>query len=260
MKIYIVTDLEGVHAVSGTPYIDAWKGRPDLMAEAVRALIDEINACVEGCFRGGATEVIVRDGHCSGINVLREQIDPRADLISGITPGELLAELAGSDGMILLGYHAMAGTAGAVCEHTMSSDGWQNLWINGKKSGEIAICSYVAGELGVPLIMVSGDAHACREAAELVPAAVTVPTKKGFSCEGARITAPAKILNNITDGAETAVKNAASVTPLKLVPPVTVRLELVSREQLPENPMYRKIDARTWEAVGESVGKIFFYT
>ena len=62
----------------------------------------------------------------------RERVDPRADLISGSTPGVLLADLDGCDGLILLGYHAKAGTPGAVCEHTMSSVTWQNLWINGR--------------------------------------------------------------------------------------------------------------------------------
>ena len=83
MKIYIVTDNEGVAGVSGANYISPDRGRPDLVAHARKLLADEINACVEGCFRGGAAEVIVRDGHGDGQNVTREMVDPRADLISG---------------------------------------------------------------------------------------------------------------------------------------------------------------------------------
>ena len=166
MKIYIVTDNEGLSGVSSSSYISEEKGRPDLIAESRKLLAAEINACVEGCVRGGATEIVVRDGHGGGQNVTRAMIDGRADLIGGQTPGVLLADLDDSAGLILLGYHAMAGTAGAVCEHTMSSKTWQNVWINGRKTGEIGICAYVAGEHGVPVIMVSGDDKACAEASE----------------------------------------------------------------------------------------------
>ena len=42
-------------------------------------------------------------------------------------------------GLILLGYHAMAGTPGAILEHSMSSKSIQNYWINGRLAGEVAI-------------------------------------------------------------------------------------------------------------------------
>ena len=259
MKIYIVTDNEGLSGVSSSSYISEAKGRPDLIAESRKLLAAEINACVEGCVRGGATEIVVRDGHGGGQNVTRAMIDGRADLIGGQTPGVLLADLDDSAGLILLGYHAMAGTAGAVCEHTMSSKTWQNVWINGRKTGEIGICAYVAGEHGVPVIMVSGDDKACAEASEWLPEAVTCQVKKGYSCDGARIPAPEKALTLITAKAEEAVRKAARCPLLKAASPVTMRLELVSRNRTPVNPAYRILDARTWELTQETVEKAFFF-
>ena len=260
MKIYIVTDNEGLSGVSSSVYISEEKGRPDLIAESRKLLAAEINACVEGCVRGGATEIVVRDGHGGGQNVTRAMIDGRADLIGGQTPGVLLADLDDSAGLILLGYHAMAGTAGAVCEHTMSSKTWQNVWINGRKTGEIGICAYVAGEHGVPVIMVSGDDKACAEASEWLPEAVTCQVKKGYSCDGARIPAPEKALNLITAKAEEAVRKASRCPLLKAASPVTMRLELVSRNRTPVNPAYRILDARTWELTQETVEKAFFFS
>ena len=259
MKIYIVTDNEGLSGVSSASYISPAFNRPDLIAQTNNLLADEINACIEGCCRAGATEIIVRDGHGSGQNVTRSMIDPRADLISGSTPGELLADLDGSDGLILLGYHAKAGTPGAVCEHTMSSLSWQNLWINGTLTGEIGICAYIAGEHGVPVIMVSGDDKCCAEAGEWLPEAVLCQVKKGFSCNGARIPAPGKNLELIAAKAEEAVKKAPRCPLLKASQPVTFRLELVSRQPVPVNPAYRHLDARTWELQAESVEKAFFF-
>ena len=258
MKIYIVTDNEGLAGVSGANYISPDRGRNDLVAHARQLLADEINACIEGCCRAGATEIVVRDGHGDGQNVTRAMIDPRADLICGATPGVLLADLEGSDGLILLGYHAKAGTPGAVCEHTMSSLTWQNLWINGRKTGEIGICAYIAGEHKVPVIMVSGDDKTCAEAAEWLPHAVTCQVKKGFSCHGARISAPEKTLSLITACAEKAVRQAQECPLLLAETPVKFRLEMVSRNMPPFHEGDLLPDARTREVTSSSVEKAFF--
>lgn len=76
MKVYIFCDIEGISGIAGGCYID--NSRPELLAAARRFMAGDINACVEGCFRAGADEVVVRDGHGSGFNVTCEMIDPRA--------------------------------------------------------------------------------------------------------------------------------------------------------------------------------------
>lgn len=259
MKIYIMTDLEGISGVSSSLYISASKNRPDLIAEARKFMAADINACIAGCVRAGATEILVKDCHGGGFNVTRAMIDSRADLIDGDTPGERFADIEGSDGLILLGYHAKAGTPGAVCEHTMSSVGWQNAWVNGRSIGEIGIDAYIAGEHDVPVIMVSGDDKTCAEAAEWLPEAVTCQVKKGYSCSGARMFAPEKVNAMIAGCAEEAVRKAADCPLFQVEKPVTMRLELVSRQHLPVNPAYKHIDARTWELQAESVEKAFFF-
>ena len=44
MKIYIMTDLEGISGVSSSSYISAAKNRPDLIAEARKFMAADINA------------------------------------------------------------------------------------------------------------------------------------------------------------------------------------------------------------------------
>ena len=75
MKIYIMTDIEGISGISSSSYVSASKNRPDLIAEGRVLMAGDINACVEGCFQGGATEVIVKDCHGGGFNVTRSMID-----------------------------------------------------------------------------------------------------------------------------------------------------------------------------------------
>ena len=75
MKIYIFVDIEGISGVSSRKYISMDEGRPDLVALARKYMAEDTNACIEGCFRGGASEVIVRDGHGGSSNMTREQAD-----------------------------------------------------------------------------------------------------------------------------------------------------------------------------------------
>jgi D-amino peptidase len=141
----------------------------------------------------------------------------------------------------------------------MSSLTWQNLWINGKLTGEIGICAYVAGEHKVPVIMVSGDDKCCAETAALLPEAVTCQVKKGFSCDGARMPSLEKTRALITECAEKACRNAKNCTPLKPETPLVFKVEMVSRSRMPVNPAYKHLDARTWELTAESMERALFF-
>lgn len=260
MKVYVKTDLEGVSGVSSNLYISSSRNRPDLMAEARRLLALDINACIEGCAQAGATEIIIKDGHGGGFNVTRAQVDSRADLLDGDTPGDSFPDLDGSAAVILLGFHAMAGTPGAVLEHTMSSIGIQNIWLNDRKVGEIGILAAIAAERGVPVVMVSGDDKTCIEAADWIPGVVTCQVKKGFSCNGARMP-PLEVTHKlITDKTVEALKNIPAKPQIKVEYPVKWKVELVSRGRTPENPAYTIHDARTSEIVADSVEEALRFT
>ncbi len=42
-----------------------------------RIMTADVNAAIQGAFVGGASEVLVSDGHSSGRNILIEELDPR---------------------------------------------------------------------------------------------------------------------------------------------------------------------------------------
>ena len=259
MKIYVMVDIEGISGISCREYVVAANGRPDLFAESKRLMALDINACIEGCFQGGATEVIVRDCHGDACNVKRSEIDPRADLISGDTPRMRMADMDGAAGLILLGYHAMAGTLGAVLEHTMSSGSYQHIWLNGRETGEIGIDAAIAAEHNVPVIMVSGDDKTCKEAEDWLPGVVTCETKKGYSCYGCRMSSLEKSQSLITEKTAQAVRQCKSIKMLKLEYPVEWKVEMVSRKRVPDNTAYRIDDCRTYALTLDSVERAFFY-
>lgn len=251
MTIFVMVDMEGISGICRVSQVDPEGAH---YQDGRRRVTQDVNACVEGCFAGGARKVVVRDAHGKGFNFIWEELDSRAEYITGTVPQGRMHDIGRFDGLILLGYHAMAGTPDSVLEHTMSSKAWQNFWINGRKCGEIAIETGIAGDSGVPVIMVSGDDKTCKEARALIPGVQTVEVKKGLGVEGAQLLSKEKAHALIRDGAARAVKLCKTIKPVRFRHPVTMRLELVSRGVVPATRKgVRVIDGRTYEARGWTV-------
>ena len=251
MNIFVMVDMEGISGICRNSQVDP-KG--EHYQEGRRRVTLDVNACVGGCFAGGARKVVVRDAHGSGFNFLWEELDPRAEYIMGAVLRDRMTDIGDFDGLILLGYHAMAGTPEAVLEHTMSSRDWQNFWINGRKCGEIAIDAGIAGDSGVPTIMVTGDDKACKEARALIPGVETAQVKKGLGAQGGQLLPKEKAHALIRDTAARAVKLCKTLKPCRFKHPVTMRLELVSRGVVPViRKGVRVLDGRTYEMRGRTV-------
>ena len=253
MNVLIMVDMEGISGICRSSQVMSDGAH---YQQGRKYYTWDVNACVKGCFAGGAKKVVVRDAHSSGHHLIWEDLDERAEYIQGNSRMERLPLIDEMDAVILLGYHAMAGTPQAVLEHTMSSKTWQNCWINGKKSGELAIDGIIAGEHGVPVIMTSGDDKLCKEASETIKGIVTAEVKKGLDVEGAILLSKEKAHAVITQKAAEAVKNFKKIKPLKVKSPVTLRLEFVSRVPLPlTRPYVNIIDGRIFEIKAPSLEK-----
>lgn len=253
MKVCVCVDMEGISGITKSEQVS-----PEQPAyqHGRQYTVWDTNACVEGCFCGGATQVVVRDAHGSGFNMLWDQIDSRAELIPGCSTRDQgrLYDIGQFDAMILLGYHAMAGTAEAVLEHTMSSRSWQNFWINGRQAGEMAIDAGIAGDSGVPTIMVSGCDKTCKEAKRWIKGVFTARVKTGLAWDAARLLSKEVAHKVITETAEKACRNYKKIKPLAHAKPVRMRLELVERGKVPSpaanQPYLKIINARTYEVNG----------
>ena len=256
MKIYIFVDMEGVSGVSGNEFVT----ETGVLYQTGRELYTaDVNACVAGCFEAGATEVVVRDGHASGKHLLLSELDPRLSIVQGGTPGKRFHGIEGSDALILLGYHAMAGTLNALLEHTYSSAAIQNMWLNGRKCGEFGFDSAIAAEYGVPTIMTSGDDKLCAEAADWLPEVVTCEVKKGLSCQAAELLPLNEAHSLITRKTVEAIGKLKSLPPAEPPSkPVVIRKEVVERGAINTGPGVKVIDGRTTEIEGDSLEDIFF--
>ncbi len=206
MKIQIAADMEGITGV--VHWNDVDPNHPEY-ARFRRLMTGDVNAAVRGAFNGGADQVLVSDGHNSGRNILIEELDQRALLISG-NQGPLTMVQgvdSGVDAAIFIGYHARVGTQHAILEHTWSDQRVADLVVQGEPMGEIGLNAAVCGHFNVPVIMISGDRAACSEASKLIEGISTVEVKKAFGRMTAELLPPDVTSELIEKYAEEAVRH-----------------------------------------------------
>jgi len=185
MKLYVVTDLEGVAGVrdfyeagvlSPKDSLD-WDGPRTPHPRAKALLAAEANAAVDGFFEGGATEILVEDGHGPG-GLIPEMLDSRVEYVRGGAgwPGVFDGTF---DAVAVVGQHAKSGTPYGHLAHTQSMR-WLDLSVNGVSVGEFGQIAMCGIELGVPCIFGSGDEAFAAEARDLVPGIEAVAVKRGL--------------------------------------------------------------------------------
>ena len=260
MKIYILTDLEGV---GGVALNDQTAPGSALYQEARHLLTQEVNAAVEGAIAGGATEILVRDGHGAngGYNFLFNDLHAGASYMMGSPTDSYLSELDESfDALFQLGAHPMAGTMHGVLEHTQSSQAWEEMRVNGRPMGEMGFAAAIGGEMGVPCVFVSGDQAVCEEARELLgPQVELAVTKVGLSRHCAIMKSPAVVRDLIRAGARAAMGKIGKVKPLDVGRPVEiiVRFKHVYLADGHKHAGKRRLDARTIVVTGASAREAF---
>lgn len=197
MNVLILTDLEGVVGV--TTMESVFRDGPGF-TEAYANLARDINVAIDGAFAGGATEVQVIDGHgARGLDT--SLIDPRARCV------HVLTYVHGPyDAMILVGYHAMAGTQNAFLDHTQSSGSWFDYRVNGRSSGEIAQAAMTAAANNAPVILVTGDEAVVAEAHNFFGEIETVAVKRGVGRNSCVSYDHQESRQRIRDAAERAVR------------------------------------------------------
>jgi len=187
-------------------------------------LMGDIAAVVRGLRDGGATEIVVLDGHGSQAFV-PHLMEPGAKYITGKPrPGVLCGLDKTCAGLVMVGCHAMMGTPDGVLCHTQSSRTENRYWYNGVESGELAESAAIAGAHGVPPILVTGDEAACREATKFFgPECVTVATKKGLSRESAMLLPFAESHRLLYEGAKRSVAAIPKCKPYKIATPIQAK-------------------------------------
>jgi D-amino peptidase len=241
-RVFLITDAEGVAGVCRQDQTDPKD------AEMRQLLTGEINAAVQGFLEGGASEVLVWDGHDGSQTLSVLTIDPRAKLIMGGLGSTMLLE-RGFAAVAFIGQHARAASPGGIMAHSYSSLGIQNLLMNGKPVGEVETRAALAGWFNTPVIFLGGDQVAAEQLRAIVPDAEFAVVKEGLSnytCISLSADAARRL---IRERAKAAMGKLGTIRPYRLEGPVTFQIEYTTRNALGPDagsrPGSEVIDART---------------
>ena len=247
MKLFISCDMEGISGVTGPDDVDPSK---DAYQRFRKIMTGDVNAAIEGALLGGADEILVNDSHNGMRNILIEELNPKAQLISGFT--KPLCMMEGIDDSfdlaMYVGYHAMAGTAAAVMNHTFYGRMVDDVWVNGKLVGETAVNAGIAGYFGVPVGAVTGDDKLAREARDLLGNIETGVVKQAIDRYAARCLPLIESRELIKNTAKKAVERRKEFKPLKYPSPVTFKVRFASTTEAATAsllPMLKMDDPRT---------------
>lgn len=229
MRIFISADIEGVVGV-----VAREQGRPaGFEYEQARTwMTDAVLATCAAAREAGATEFVVADSHGHGCNVQLERMPDDVQLVRswprplGMMQGIESGQYAGA---LLVGYHAGATNQGGVLSHTLSSDLFQAVALNGKVVSEAALSAAIAGHYGVPVLMAAGDdAFVAEVRAELGDLA-TATLKAAYGANSALNPSLAVAAARLRDATRAGIAAAGRRAPYRIAGPVEVALRLRTR-------------------------------
>tara|TARA_B100002049_G_scaffold81638_1_gene60192 strand:+ start:1241 stop:2125 length:885 start_codon:yes stop_codon:yes gene_type:complete len=248
-KIFISADLEGVVGAVTSEQLGPNGFEYNRFREFMTA---EVNAAINAARAAGATEILIADSHGNGQNLLIEKLPKDVKLIrSWPRPLGMMEGIDSSfDGVIFTGYHASTDNMEGVRAHTFSSASFTSIKVNGKVMTEGSWNAAVAGEFGVPVIMVAGDDTAVNEVKALIGNAEGAIVKESISFHSAKSLHPEAAYDLITEKTSYAVKNIKKYKPYKIKGPVTVSVSFKHYQPsqiLAYLPMFIRTDSHTIE-------------
>lgn len=213
MRILISADMEGATGVTWPadvqPGTEQWQ-------RCRRMFTSDVNAAVAGFFDGGADQVLINEAHATMRNLLLEELDERAAMLTGRHKDLSMVEgiqQPDVSAVAFVGYHAGAGRDG-VLAHTYLPNSVTGVRVNGEPASEGKLNSLVAAEYGVPIVLVTGDDVTCADAAGYAPQAATAAVKDWVSRYSAVCRPPAVTALAIRAAAERGAKLAGRGEPV----------------------------------------------
>lgn len=225
IKIYISADMEGLAgAVTGEQL-----GPSGFEYQRFREFMTaEVNAAIDAARAAGATEILVSDSHGNGQSLLLEELPDDVMVVrSWPRPLGMMDGIDDSfDGVIFLGYHSGTSNTRGVRAHTMSSANVTELRLNGIAMSEAGLNAAIAGQFGVPVILVTGDDVAVAETQVIVGNVEGAVVKWARGFHSARTLTPQAAQEVIRTRVASAISRIDEFEPYVLEPPIEVELSL----------------------------------
>jgi D-amino peptidase len=242
-RIYISVDMEGIAGAVSPAQITPSGNE---YAAYRKIMVGEVLAAIAGAREAGATEFVVSDSHGSLQNIPIDDLPDDVTLIRG--EPRPLGMMEGIDrgkfdGAMFIGYHASASNPRGVRAHTFSSARLSEVRLNGVPASEGYINAAIAGQFGVPVLLVTGDDVAVEELSILKAESVAVKRAIGF--EAAESVTPAAARKLIEAAARRAVGRIPSYAPFKVAQPAVLDVTF---------HFYRPAELLAWLPIVERTG------
>jgi D-amino peptidase len=248
MDVFVSCDMEGA---TGVVHPDQLGNKGYDYARARRLLTGDVAAACAGALEAGARRIVVCDGHGAMRNLLIEDLPESVEVVIGPASSRSLCQSegleAGFDAAMFIGYHARQGTPGAVLPHTWIGSLVHEIKVNGEVFGETALNAALAGHFGVPVVLVTGDEAAAREARDLLPEVETVAVKRAVGRASAVCRTPAWTGKAIAAAATRALKRRKRPRPFVVRAPVVVEIgfhDLRMADRACKRPMLERVGPR----------------
>ena len=190
LSVYISVDMEGIGGVVtgdqlGPGGFEYQRFREFMTAEAV--------AAVDAAKAAGATRILVSDSHGNGQNLLIEKFPDDVRVIRSWS--RRFSMMAGIDetfdAVLFIGYHSSTNNTSGVRAHTFSSANLTRVALNGMNMTEGAWNAAIAGEFGVPVVMISGDDAVIAEVRSAIGPVEGAEVKQSLGFHSANVMTPA---------------------------------------------------------------------
>ena len=258
LKVYISADMEGVVGVVTGDQL----GPTGFEYSRFREIMtNEVNAAIQAAREAGATEILVSDSHGNGENLLIERLPSDIQLVrSWPRPHMMMQGIDETfDAAIFIGYHSGTTNTEGVRAHTISSANLTAVRLNGEEMLEASINAAIAGDFGVPVVMISGDDAVVEEAQRVVGDMEGAVVKWSYGFHSARTVMPDVAYALIGEKVKAALGRLDDFEPYVIEGPV--ELEISFKNYMPAEvmaylPNVDRVDAHTIRFVGRDMTEV----
>jgi D-amino peptidase len=258
LKVYISADMEGVVGVVTGDQL----GPSGFEYGRFREIMtNEVVAAIEAAREAGATEIVVSDSHGNGENLLIERLPADIELVRAWPRPLMMMEGIDQtfDAAIFIGYHSSTTNTAGVRAHTISSANLTAVRLNGVEMLEASINAAIAGDFGVPVVMISGDDAVVDEARTVIGDMEGAVVKWSLGFHSARTMMPEPAYALIRERVRAALGRLDDFRPYTLEGPL--ELEISFKNYMPAElmaylPNVERVDAHTIRFVGRDMTEI----
>ena len=225
MKVLISVDLEGITGSTSWESTNIGDVQYPAVARQMKA---EALAAAQGAVEAGADEIYIKDAHDTGLNIDITGFPKQCSFIRSwaTCPESMIAGLDETfDAVLYVGYHSPAGSNESPLSHTMNR-GNNYVKFNQKICSEFLMHAYLAEEMGVPSVFISGDEGICSHAKSYFPEIAVCAVKKVIGNATISIT-PEEACERIRQGTKEGIINRSQCH-IKL--PETITMEICFKE------------------------------